>query len=240
MITYFMWFQLNNTLSHCECNSMPVVPTIKFGALYNWWAASNVNIAMIGWHVPSESEFETLILTLDPDADNPFTNSAGGNLKLTGTTFWSSPNTGADNSSGFTAVGEGVRDGYYGDFWYPKENTICLWATNEIDATKGAEGVLTYDSADFTAYINYARPQTLKKQGNSIRVLKNDSTNPGTVTDYDGNNYDTIKIGNQVWIVQSLRVTHYNDGTPITNVTDNAAWAALTTEAYCWYNNTPS
>jgi len=62
----------------------------------------------------------------------------------------------------------------------------------------------------------------------------------GTVTDIDGNIYQTIKIGNQWWMAENLKVTHYRDGTAITNVTDDAAWAALTTEAYSIYNNNAS
>jgi len=60
------------------------------------------------------------------------------------------------------------------------------------------------------------------------------------VGDYDGNVYETIQIGDQEWMAENLKVTHYRDGTAITNVTDNAAWAALTTEAYCIYNNNAS
>jgi uncharacterized protein (TIGR02145 family) len=59
----------------------------------------------------------------------------------------------------------------------------------------------------------------------------------GVVVDIDGNAYKTIKIGTQVWMAQNLRTKRYNDGTVIPKVTDNTAWAALTTPAYCWYNN---
>ena len=60
---------------------------------------------------------------------------------------------------------------------------------------------------------------------------------PTTVTDIDGNVYNTIKIGTQVWMVENLRTTKFNDGNAIPNVTDNTAWSSLTTSAYCWYNN---
>jgi uncharacterized protein (TIGR02145 family) len=59
----------------------------------------------------------------------------------------------------------------------------------------------------------------------------------GTVSDIDGNVYHTVTIGTQIWMVENLRTTKYNDGTAIPLVTDNAAWAALTTPGYCWYNN---
>jgi len=78
------------------------------------------------------------------------------------------------------------------------------------------------------------------KQGESIRAIKNDSIDPGTVTDIDGNVYPTIKIGTQVWMKSSLRVTHYNNGVAIPEITGNAAWAALATDARCWFNNIPS
>ena len=57
------------------------------------------------------------------------------------------------------------------------------------------------------------------------------------VTDVDGNNYNTISIGNQCWLQKNLSVTHYNDGAAIPLVTDNRAWTNLTSPGYCWYIN---
>jgi uncharacterized protein (TIGR02145 family) len=57
------------------------------------------------------------------------------------------------------------------------------------------------------------------------------------VVDIDGNIYHTVTIGTQVWMVENLKTTHFNDGSPIFNCTDNATWGTLTTPAFCWYNN---
>ena len=60
----------------------------------------------------------------------------------------------------------------------------------------------------------------------------------GIVSDRDGNVYHSIGIGYQMWMVENLKTTKYNDGTAITNVTDNAGWPSEpTTDGYCWYNN---
>jgi uncharacterized protein (TIGR02145 family) len=60
------------------------------------------------------------------------------------------------------------------------------------------------------------------------------------VYDYDGNAYDTVVIGDQVWLGQNLKVAHYNNGLPIPQVIDTAAWAELGTGARCYYANDSS
>jgi len=64
----------------------------------------------------------------------------------------------------------------------------------------------------------------------------NDSEGTGTVTDVDGNIYTTMKIDNQEWMVENLRTTKYNNGTPIPLKTSNAAWST-TTPGYCYYTS---
>jgi uncharacterized protein (TIGR02145 family) len=63
---------------------------------------------------------------------------------------------------------------------------------------------------------------------------------PPTVTDNDGNTYNEVIIGTQTWMTEDLKVTKYNDGTSIPLVSENAAWSALVTPGYCWYNNNAS
>ncbi len=59
------------------------------------------------------------------------------------------------------------------------------------------------------------------------------------VQDVDGNSYNTTKIGLQRWMAQNLRTTKYNDGTPISLVSNSTAWSNLTTPGYCYFDNDP-
>lgn len=59
----------------------------------------------------------------------------------------------------------------------------------------------------------------------------------GKVKDIDGNRYKKVRIGDQIWMAENLRTSRYNDGTPIPEVSDQTQWDALTTGAFCWYNN---
>ena len=58
-----------------------------------------------------------------------------------------------------------------------------------------------------------------------------------TMTDYDGNVYPTVKIGNQVWTASNLRTTNFNNGSPIFYVTNNTLWSTTITPGYCYYDN---
>ena len=61
-----------------------------------------------------------------------------------------------------------------------------------------------------------------------------------TVTDIDGNTYQTIQIGDQCWMAENLKVTHYRNGDAILHITGNTDWKNLSTGAYCNYINDTS
>lgn len=82
----------------------------------------------------------------------------------------------------------------------------------------------------------YATNSVGTSYGNEVSFTTSTSSS-NTVTDIDGNVYNTVTIGTQVWMKENLKVLHYRNGDPITKVTDNTTWSTLTTEAYCWYNN---
>lgn len=58
-----------------------------------------------------------------------------------------------------------------------------------------------------------------------------------TVKDADGNLYNSVTIGEQIWLSENLRTTKFNDSSGISKITDNTAWNSLSSPAYCWYNN---
>ena len=97
-----------------------------YGYLYNWYAVNDSrNIAPDGWHVPTDDEWQILVDYLGGSS------VAGGKMKETGTEHWNSPNTGATNESGFTALPGGYRYsggnygyvGYDGYFWSSTEGS---------------------------------------------------------------------------------------------------------------------
>ena len=75
-----------------------------------------------------------------------------------------------------------------------------------------------------------------------ISALENMLINNGslTATDKDGNQYNVVKIGTQVWTKENLNVSKYRNGDVIPQVTDPTQWINLTTGAWCYYNNDPA
>ena len=58
-----------------------------------------------------------------------------------------------------------------------------------------------------------------------------------TVTDIDGNVYQTVQIGHQVWMTENLKVTNYKNGDSIPTGLDNSSWSSTAEGAYAVYDN---
>jgi len=69
--------------------------------------------------------------------------------------------------------------------------------------------------------------------------LTDDGFELEVVTDVDGNVYPTKRIGGQLWMAENLRVTHYRNGEPISEISDGKDWAAHVSGAYCIYAEVP-
>lgn len=198
--------------------------SIRHGALYNYYAATDSRGFVAGWHLPSKTEVETLVTYLGN------VSVAGGHLKETGFTYWSSPNTGADNSSGFNLRGSGYRYGSPASFVNILLQSF-LWTSTSYDATR-AWYLNVSNTSGTCGFIVGAGKST----GETVRLICDSSTDPGSVV-IDGITYPTVKIGTQVWMAANLATKHYANGDNISIVTGNSAWAALKTEGMCFYNN---
>jgi len=111
------WINLS-TGGYCNYNNTTNEEAIStYGRLYNNAAVHSGKLAPTGWHVPTDEEWKTLITYLGDEA--------GGKLKETGTTHWNSPNTGATNETGFTAL-PGGSIGYDAEFGHLGESG-CWW-----------------------------------------------------------------------------------------------------------------
>ena len=144
-----------------ETNNKPF-----YGALYNWYTINTGNLCPSGWHVPSDDEWKTLEIflgmsQLGADSIGYRGTNQGGKLKEAGTIHWWSPNTGADNSSGFTALGGGYRYGGYDGTFYQLGHYGVFWASN------GFYRHVMSERSDIS------RTDANKSYGYSVRCLKN-------------------------------------------------------------------
>ena len=103
----------------------------------------------------------------------------------------------------------------------------------QATATAATDDVISVTKAGYLNYREEINPTTSKIV---IKMI----ASAGTVIDVDENIYQTVKIGNQVWTVENLRVTRYNDGSHIPLDTLSATWQYAITPKYCFYNNTTS
>ena len=131
-----------------------------YGRLYTWYAvADSRNVCPTGWHVPSDAEWTTLTTYLGG------LSVAGAKLKEKGTAHWESPNTGATNESGYTALPGGFR--YAEGLFSYIEKQCVLQSSSETDADNACSLMLQYDDANFGQSC-YSQ----KKQGYSVRCVR--------------------------------------------------------------------
>jgi uncharacterized protein (TIGR02145 family) len=152
-----IWAQLSGP-GYCWYAKDSLAGYMSYGALYNWYTINNGQLCPTGWHVPSNDDITILVNYLGGAGE------AGGILKETGTAHWNSPNTGATNKYGFTALAGGKRlaDGSF-DFMKVEAN---WWSSTEYS---------TINSSNLTIQFNYSnsfQAYTNKKIGMSVRCVK--------------------------------------------------------------------
>jgi uncharacterized protein (TIGR02145 family) len=133
--------------------------TLAYGALYNWYAVSSGKLCPAGWHVPTDDEWTTLSTFLGG------LTVAGSKLKETGVIHWQSPNSGASNSSGFTALPGGYR--YYSGTFNGMKRYGYWWTSSESTTLNG------YARDMYYGYSNLDRISSDKRASASVRCVKN-------------------------------------------------------------------
>ncbi len=164
-----VWATLT-TGAWCWYNNDSTLYASIYGKLYNWYAVTDIRgLAPIGWHIPTDSEWNELIKCADPAADTLClncnqSNIAGGMLKETGTTHWMSPNVAASNITNFTGLPGGYRgsNGNFGVVGYEGD----WWSATETNANNAINRILSYNNS------YEARFDVAKRSGFSIRCIK--------------------------------------------------------------------
>jgi uncharacterized protein (TIGR02145 family) len=143
-----------------------------YGRLYNWFCVTDDRkLCPAGWHLPSVGEWTTLITYLG-NCD------AGGKLKETGTAHWRSPNTGATNECGFTALPSGLRV-RSGSFYSIGDQESWWSSTLSVEYTGYALACgVVFDYSQAQAGGSGSEKQT----GSSVRCLQGELVLPTSVT----------------------------------------------------------
>ena len=136
---------------------------VKYGVLYNWFAASSNKLCPAGWRVSTDDDWTTLISYLGGK------DIAGGKLKETGSVHWTTPNVGATNSSGFTGLAGGYK--FYGTSYdviiYDGIKRYGYWWTSTSETSKNAVSYRLY-----YGYVDVDKMNLDKRIGVSVRCVK--------------------------------------------------------------------
>jgi len=151
------WAALS-TPGYCWYDNDSVSYKNTYGALYNGYVVNTDKLCPKDWHVPSDEEWTALTEYLGSES------VAGDRLKETGTDYWVSPNTGATNESGYTALPGGLRyyDGLFHDFGF----SGYWWTSSEYSSTRAYFRYMDYEYSDVFRFDN------LKKNGFSVRCIR--------------------------------------------------------------------
>jgi uncharacterized protein (TIGR02145 family) len=170
-----------------------------YGKLYNHYAVMDTRgLCPTGWHVPTDGEWNLLVKYLDSNADTVCnhlcsqSSVAGGAMKSTATQptpgGWVSPNTGATNSSGFSAVPGGLRDDF-GEF--SDVGLVGVWWSSSLSGSDAGDRILNYSNGSIGRHNSY------RDLGFSVRCLR-DVTPTVSTTIVSGTNATSATTGGDV------------------------------------------
>jgi hypothetical protein len=210
---------------------------LQYGYLYSSYFINANNFAPPGWRIPqyftsAGTQSDVVILANYLAGD-------GGKLKSTRTEpmvqpRWILPNTGASDIYGFSAL-PGAYRGNTGSFTSIGYSFYMLFGGFNSTGLLPVYGLASVNNS--TNSFGYSPTTTLINYGSSVRFIKEDPNDwsPGdTVMDYEGNIYNTVMVGTQVWTVENWRSLKYFNGSDIPLVQDDSAWGTLTSAAACY------
>ncbi|MCX6270188.1 MAG: hypothetical protein NTU44_03040 [Bacteroidetes bacterium] len=222
----------NNDPANCEI----------YGGLYDWDEMMQYNtlpgvqgICPSGWHLPTDAEWCILTTYLDTGVNCNIMSwsgtTAGGKMKETGVTHWLSPNIGATNESGFTALGAGARIHYgYFDVLY---NFANFWSSTTLSSTSAFRWSLAYDGASLL------RGNANKMRGYSIRCTKNTSNIPSTQSDAGSDQLNltgtvtTLSANSPISVESGTWTIISGEGGLVNNINDpNSIFTGVAGESY--------
>jgi uncharacterized protein (TIGR02145 family) len=158
--------QTDNSTIEKYCYNNEADSCLVYGGLYQWdemmqYSSSEgvQGICPQSWHLPSVAEYNTLLSHLEGGINH------GGQMKETGTRHWNNPNSGANNKSGFTALGAGYRYNT-NPYFAGLKITNLLITSSQQDATSAFSIELLYDKP------NTQLTALLKVYGFSVRCVK--------------------------------------------------------------------
>jgi uncharacterized protein (TIGR02145 family) len=158
------WINLTSG-AWCWYNNDSATYAAVYGRLYNWYAVNDPRgLAPQGWHVATDAEWTTLTTFLGGES------VAGGKLKTTGTQYWESPNTGATNSTGYSALPGGYRGGDFssGSFAFSIRRNGAWWTSSSSDPANEWIWIRTMRWDQNSVY----RTVSDKRAGQSVRLVK--------------------------------------------------------------------
>lgn len=153
------WQKLT-TGAWCYYNNDSAQYAAIYGKLYNWYAVNDPRgLAPAGWHIPNDTEWDALYAGLGG------IESAGGKLKEEGTSHWTTPNTGASNSSGFTGLPGGFR--FQNGTFYEIGISCSWWSNTAASPTDAWAYGMNNESG------SAGNDGSYKRSGFSVRCLRN-------------------------------------------------------------------
>ena len=241
-----LWENLT-TGAYCYYDNNPSYEK-KLGKLYNFYAvADERNIAPVGWHIPTDEEWTILKDYLIAKGYNLDETTSGNTLgkAMSATSGWvisTLPGTPGcesekNNRSNFNALPGSFRS-IGGVYIFPMGNSANFWTSTPNNEKFAWNRYIANNICQIS------RDAGRKTYGLSVRCIKGEmpsqkTQSETTVTDIDKNSYKTLKYGTQTWMVENLKVTHYQNGDVIPMISNDKTWESLNSGAYCFYENDP-